>query len=451
MTEMRRLTLTDGLLLAAVVVLAAGTRAGYLISCADYARNDGPLRVEMAPPERDALVSNLTTSWRFASRTPFGDEEQETAHVSPGYPWLMALVGRVVDAATLPSTMRWLQCGLGALTAGLYFLFARRAFQSNTVAVLAGLLCALHPFWILDTAARADGVAATFLLGLALFFGARASQTSGPLSSLLFGLALAALALVRAALLPFAFVGLAWFLLRSRTLTRGWLWSLLAFLGFIIGLAPWTVRNWQLYGEPVPIVDSAYYHLWVGNNPAATGGPVSDKALHEAPADELAKLPQPRDRYSRLGALVRQEVYDHPPETVQRRLLAGLDFVFGERWFTERRLAEVTSSEEEPMPNWLAWSYPVVLESTLLGMVLLGLLGWRWTYAWRIRSMPLALAAIWVPLPYILSHAEALSGPRLPFDGVLLCYAAFALACLFPGRKALWAGEQASEPEARQH
>jgi hypothetical protein len=40
---------------------------------------------------------------------------------------------------------------------------------------------------------------------------------------------------------------------------------------------------------------------------------------------------------------------------------------------------------------------------------------------------------MWIPLPYILSHAEALSGPRLPLDGVLLCYSAFAIGCLVPG------------------
>ena len=40
---------------------------------------------------------------------------------------------------------------------------------------------------------------------------------------------------------------------------------------------------------------------------------------------------------------------------------------------------------------------------------------------------------IWIPLPYILSHAAEFSGPRLPLDGVLLCYSAFALLCLVPG------------------
>ena len=65
-------------------------------------------------------------------------------------------------------------------------------------------------------------------------------------------------------------------------------------------------------------------------------------------------------------------------------------------------------------------------------MLLLGVLGWRWTYNWRRESRLLALAVMWVPFPYILSHGEALSGPRLPLDGVLLCYSAFVLACLAP-------------------
>ena len=71
----------------------------------------------------------------------------------------------------------------------------------------------------------------------------------------------------------------------------------------------------------------------------------------------------------------------------------------------------------------------------------------RWTYAWRAESMPAALAVIWVPLPYLLSHAELLNGPRLPLDGVLLCYAAFAIACLVPGfaRRA----QEARKAEAR--
>jgi 4-amino-4-deoxy-L-arabinose transferase-like glycosyltransferase len=442
MVEMRRFTLKDGLLLAAVIAAAAGLRAGYLIWCADYARNSGPLIVETLPPELDELVGNLKETQRFAVHSPSLDTDVDTAWDSPGYPILTAVVGWKIDDSVLPSTMRWVQCGLGAVTAGLYFLFARRAFRSTLVAVLAGLLCALHPFWIIDTAARADGTTASFLLALSLFLAVRASQTSGAFCSWLYGLSLAALALVRAALLPFAFVALIWFLWRSRTLVHGWLCALLALLGFIIGVGPWTVRNWQTVDSLLPIVNSTYYHLWIGNKAEATAEAKKDEA---ADTDErMARLIEEPNWDRFYASEIWKEMNDHPTETVRRRLHAGLNFLFGEHWFSQNRLADPSESEANA-PAWVIGTYPVVLESTMLILLLLGLLGWRWTYAWRFSAMPSSLALFWIPLPYILSHAEALSGPRLPLDGVLLCYAAFALACMLPRSRALRQGETVAQ------
>jgi hypothetical protein len=377
----------------------------------------------------------------FTSRAPLSAGAEPTAHASPGYPWAVGLLARFVDAGDLDRTVRWGQCGLGALTAGLYFLFARRAFRSRLVAGLTGLFCALHPFWVIDTAALDDGVLASFLLGAALFFGARGVQASGAFSSVLYGLMLAGLALVRAALLPFGFVALGWFLwrCRDRSVALGWMCALLAVLGFAIGLTPWTVRNWQVFHEPIPVVDSAYLELWGGNHPGATGGPVPDSDLAPFQNAEITGLRQPR-RYAELATNVEKEVRENPVGTVRRRLWAGLYFFLGKQWFDDGRLAEERSAGD-PMPDWLTSSYPMALLGTTLGMLVLGLLGWRWTYSWRDLAMPSSLALVWLPLPYFLSHAEALSGPRLPLDGVLLCYAAFALGCFVPRvSEALFAG-----------
>src|SRR6516162_7273741 len=79
--------------------------------------------------------------------------------------------------------------------------------------------------------------------------------SGGAFTSLLYGLVLAAAALVRPSWLPFGFVALLWFLLRCRKLPRGWFVALLAFLGFANGLAPWTLRNFQVLQDIVPIVD----------------------------------------------------------------------------------------------------------------------------------------------------------------------------------------------------
>src|SRR5262249_48995408 len=159
----------------------------------------------------------------------------------------------------------WGQCGLGALTAGFYFFFARRAFRSILIGSLAGLFVALHPFYVINAAEIDDGVLASFLVSATLMFGTRASDLGDPFASLLFGLAAAGLAMVRAALLPFALVSVLWFLFRCQSVRRGWFCALMAFLGFANGLAPWAVRNFQVFGQPIPVADSAFYHLWMGN------------------------------------------------------------------------------------------------------------------------------------------------------------------------------------------
>src|SRR5262249_12098939 len=112
------------------------------------------------------------------------------------------------------------------------------------------------------------------------------------------------------------------------------------------------------------------------------------------------------------------------------------------------------SDEEEtpkqPLPDWLSPALPTILYGSLLAMIPLGVIGWRWTHAWRRESRLLAVAPLLVPLPYLLSHAEWLQGPRLPLDGVFLTFAAFVLACVVPSvALALFRGPAAAEEEER--
>ena len=452
MAPMRRFGMVDFALLFLVVALAGALRAGYLVRAAGNGQNAGPLIVQDGADQADLqqLIHSVKDNSTFVAAAPLADAPEETAHASPGYPYLIGWTARLVAPGQLDLTVRWGQCVLGALTAGLYFLFARRAFRCLGVATLTGVLCALHPFWIVDTAAVNDGTLVSFLVGLSLFVGARAGQTGGPFASLLYGLTLAGAALVRAALLPFAFVGLAWFLLHSRRMPSGWLGALLAFLGFVIGLAPWTIRNWQVFNEPVPIVDSAYLHFWMGNNPAANGGPVDVKNLTTEQLEELKNIKKQPERYAAHGPL---RLGRHAPRSAGRSTTSAavrprlLLRPARNRAGTSRRGRGSHNRRREPMPRELADNYEGVFLWTVLVVTILGLLGWRWSYAWRAESMPAVLAMIWIPLPYLLSHAGALSGPRLPLDGVLLCYTAFALLCFVPGaRRHLLDGAKAVPP-----
>lgn len=468
MTEPPRFTLYDFLMFAAVLVFAAAPRIAYQVFCTDAQHPQGfvfvqdPLPAIQTPPaatpavtpdrgDLGTLIDNVKADRGFISKPPFADKVEATADTAPGYPILVGLLARVVDPAALDNTVQWIQVALGTLTSGIYFLFARRAFRSSVVGLLAGIMTAAYPFWIINTAAINDGTLTTFALALVLWFGVRAGQSGGAFSSILFGLLLAGLALTRAYYFPFTLVAMCWFLLRSRLLNWGWLCALVAFLGFVAGLAPWTVRNYQVFGEPVPIVDSAYYHLWIGNNSQANGGPLTESMVKEAEAKldvagskKLAELPQP-ERYDKLGQIVRDTVRDDPLDVVNWRINSTLNFFLGKEFFTRGVFAAMVppsagakDSENHDTKGWaddaaVQNAINITLAGVMIVLLGLGVLGWRWTYAWRTESMPAALAMLWIPLPYILTHAEMLHGPRLPLDGVLLSYGAFALCCCVPG------------------
>ena len=141
-------------------------------------------RIAVARGERvdgaESLVQNLRGHRWFGGLAPFAAGEERTAHAAPGYPWLRGELERLpfVSQPAEP-LLRWTQCVLGPLTAGLYFLFARRAFRSRTVGALSGLFCALHPFWIVSTATLTDGVLASFLLAACIYLGSRGGQAGG--------------------------------------------------------------------------------------------------------------------------------------------------------------------------------------------------------------------------------------------------------------------------------
>lgn len=450
-----RLGLVGVLQWTLVVALAAVLRFGYVSAAAEFGDSSPAFAVQNAGPDRkpaadevmrdqkqpialDTLVHNLMEEHWFGGPSPLADHEERTAHVAPGYPWLVA---QLTSLSSNPQALvRCLQCVLGAMTTGCLFLFARRAFGHAVVALLAGILAALHPFWIINSGELADGTLTTFLLAVALWLGTRGSQSGGAFTSLLFGLGLSALAMVRASMLPFGVVGLLWYLYHCKHVRHGWFNAILAFLGFANGLAPWAVRNWSAFEEPVPIVTSAYLHLWIGNNAQATGGPMDETALRQTlPAERLKELLSESNqakRYARLGQDLVEEIKRDPAALATHRLQAGVRFLAGDGWFTSQRLSRDLRPQEAQAavvsPEWLSVNLEFLLQGSLLLLLLLGILGWRWSFAWKNNARLATWAFLWVPLPYWLGHAEELCGPRLPWDALLICYSAYAIACLSP-------------------
>src|SRR5262249_22849051 len=138
MTDLQRFGLLDGLLFLLVLTAAAGARVWYVANYADGGEKPGTLAVQDPRPElweRDgqggragSLVQHWRDDRRFEMRAPLAADEELTAHISPGYPWFLGSLARwFEDDRDLLGILLWTQCGLGACTAGFYFLFARRA------------------------------------------------------------------------------------------------------------------------------------------------------------------------------------------------------------------------------------------------------------------------------------------------------------------------------------
>ncbi len=425
----RHFGMADLFLLLLVLAVALGVRCWYVWEWADRGSTGAPVTIQGSQHKELAqLLQHLRDEQRFLGPAPFAATDQPTAFDAPGYASLAYVVASVPGEGW-EARLRWTQAGLGALTAVCYFGFAWFAFGRWPVALLAGLLCACHPFWVGAVTEINDGVLTAFLLGLSLFLGAWGARDGSAAAGFFFGLALALLALTRAALLPFGLIALAWFLFHCRTLPRGWLCATLAFLGFANAGVPWAVRNYQDFHDVLPIVDSTYYHLWVGNNPNATGGPATAAAQASIANEELAGLPEPQ-RFARLAPLVLREVQENPSATLRRRLWAGFCFLVGEDWLTRAAVNQTPALENNA--EFISPAMPAVLSGVLLAMLLLGPLGWHCATDTEPGARLAALALLLIPLPYLLGHAEALQGPRLPLDGVLLSYTAFALLAFLP-------------------
>jgi 4-amino-4-deoxy-L-arabinose transferase-like glycosyltransferase len=385
----------------------------------------------------DQLVANLKQrgiQQGFVAKAPLGpDKEEPSAFVAPLHPLYRAGLELLAEqygetlALNKASLVRWVQVILGGLTCLLYYLIAWRAFgQHQLLALVVGLSVALYPYWIINVGELEDGVLASFLLAWALCLGVGIGQQGGAMRSLLLGVVLAALALTRASLLPFAIVVLLWLFLRCRQLKNGGACAVLSFLGFVAGLAPWGYHTFTMLKSPVPIVTSTWFDVWVGNNPESNGGDyLWNMKKHVKDAKQLEDAPQ-ADRYGLLADEVLTEVTHHPVATAKRRLKAATQFFAGTTFSQEQLFVP---GDKTPPPSW--WLSPALIGSLAL-LLILATLGWRWSYGWKTHSAPLSLAIFWIPLPYLLTHAGPLHSSRLPLDGVFIVLGCLGLLALLP-------------------
>jgi len=244
----------------------------------------------------------------------YSEDGVPTAYWPPGWPLALSGLFLVFGASIAVVKIFNLLCA--TLTAWLTLDLGRRLFQSEVAGRTALLLLAVYPNSIGYVPLALTEVFYTTLLlaGTWLLVAAR-SPTRMAVAGLAFGFSM----LVKAQSLLvvpmiFAIDGL-----REGAKVRHLAGALLrctAVLTLAIAVvAPWTWRNFQLFGELVPVSTNGGMTLLTGNNPSARGGYTENDPLVTTLSRSVAtQLKDDRE----AGARARQWIRENPGTFVTR-------------------------------------------------------------------------------------------------------------------------------------
>lgn len=232
---------------------------------------------------------------------------------------------------------------------------ARRLGLERWASVPVWLLC-LWPSHVLCSGLPEKELLVIALLPWVLLLGHRALLDGGWWRALGAGLLLGAAVLIQPSmqLLPLLALPPALWLLRGRRLRTLALFALVI-AGMLAAIAPWTLRNYQVLGQPVLISTNGGSNLYRANNDLATGaytlrGSVDLDALDELAADREGKrlafawIAEHPQRFAQLGltklmlyagddsygayAALKRGIKDVPPRLYQAvKLLAALPWL----------------------------------------------------------------------------------------------------------------------------
>jgi 4-amino-4-deoxy-L-arabinose transferase-like glycosyltransferase len=184
----------------------------------------------------------------------------------PLYPLFLAAV-TFGQKAFLPIVLA--QSLIGAGTVWCAALIAREMFGS-AAAIIAAIVTALYPYYVVHDTALQETSLYTFLTTLAVLLLLRARRSRSGMMAGCAGLTLGAAVLARATLAPFAFLAPLWLAIPGVFCSGPWrqgCWAaVICGSAVALTLSPWLVRSYALTGSPVLSTDIGY-QLWVGNNP----------------------------------------------------------------------------------------------------------------------------------------------------------------------------------------
>ena len=194
----------------------------------------------------------------------FSDGRSDTFFRPPGYAFFLA-----VATFGHPENIAWDKvagAAAGSLAAPLLALLSARIFRRRGLALATGVAAALHPALVfISSDIQTETIFLPLLLCAGYFLLAATDRPSANLA-VCAGLFLAGAALTRPSALALAPLLAAPLLdVRWPARARAHI-AAAALFGMAAGLAPWTIRNYLLFHEVIPVSDEAGASFFDGNS-----------------------------------------------------------------------------------------------------------------------------------------------------------------------------------------
>jgi Dolichyl-phosphate-mannose-protein mannosyltransferase len=246
-----------------------------------------------------------------------------TAWVCPAYPYLVAGVFEFAGIYTVKARLILLalNCIFAGLTVFPVYGIAKRSFGTS-VAVLASWVWVVLPSaWQIPVRLAWDSTlnALSFTV---IFWATLAVRSQRRLLAwAAYGALWATGVLINASILSLAPFFFGWLLWELRKQAAPWLKPLVtAGLVFVLGVAPWSLRNYLVFGKFIPIRSNMGLVLWLGNHP---GGRGFDATLSPFGNQQQALLYQQMGEIKYMSAKKHEAIEfmkSHPSQTLSMAL-----------------------------------------------------------------------------------------------------------------------------------
>jgi 4-amino-4-deoxy-L-arabinose transferase-like glycosyltransferase len=234
----------------------------------------------------DALARSLLAGegYSFTKKWyPFTPANTPTAHWSFSYP--LYLAGVYTITGYHPLAARLVQGVLGGVLICLLIYLIGRRVANEKVGLAAAALAAVYGYFIYYSVALMTETFFIIFLLLALYLALELKEKPTVVRWLLLGLALGMATLLRQTMLLFVPFLLLWLFWELKGRNGRWWHFILPIIVIVLLIVPWTIRNYLIYDQFLPLNSNAGYALYASNNPNLTTDWQNEEVVVPIPAE----------------------------------------------------------------------------------------------------------------------------------------------------------------------